>query len=99
MYPGQPPPAGRQAMMKGTHAARTEPEAGKTYAFLIDVAGQDSVAIGSDWDGMIVPTPALRDASHLPALTEALLEVGLSESQVGKVLRGNVMRVLGADGG
>jgi len=28
-------------MMKGTHAARTEPEAGKTYAFLIDVAGQD----------------------------------------------------------
>jgi hypothetical protein len=34
-------PAGRQAMMKGTHAARTGPEAGKTYAFLIDVAGQD----------------------------------------------------------
>jgi hypothetical protein len=34
-------PAGRQAMMKGTHAARTAAEAGKTYAFLIDVAGQD----------------------------------------------------------
>jgi hypothetical protein len=34
-------PEGRQALMKGSHAARTEPEAGKTYAFLIDVAGQD----------------------------------------------------------
>jgi membrane dipeptidase len=63
---------------------------------VIDVAGQDSVAIGSDWDGMIVPTPGLRDASHLPALTEALLEAGLSEPQVVKVLRGNAMRVLGS---
>jgi hypothetical protein len=34
-------PEGRQALMKGSHTARTEPEAGKTYAFLIDVAGQD----------------------------------------------------------
>ena len=34
-------PPGRQALMQGSHAARTEPEAGKTYAFLIDVAGQD----------------------------------------------------------
>jgi hypothetical protein len=34
-------PPGRQALVKGTHAARMEPEAGKTYAFLIDVAGQD----------------------------------------------------------
>ncbi len=34
-------PPGRQALMKGAHEERTEPEAGKTYAFLIDVAGQD----------------------------------------------------------
>ncbi len=34
-------PPGRQALMKGSHRARTEPEPGKTYAFLIDVAGQD----------------------------------------------------------
>ena len=33
-------PPGRQALMHGSHAARTEPEPGKTYAFLIDVAGQ-----------------------------------------------------------
>jgi hypothetical protein len=37
-------PPGRQALMQGSHAARMEPEAGKTYAFLIDVAGQDEWA-------------------------------------------------------
>jgi hypothetical protein len=36
--------------MKGSHAARTEPEAGKTYAFLIDVAGQDEARTsGNQW--------------------------------------------------
>ena len=34
-------PPGRQMLMLGSHKARTEPEAGKMYAFLIDVAGQD----------------------------------------------------------
>jgi hypothetical protein len=34
-------PPGRQALMHGSHAARTEPEPGKIHAFLIDVAGQD----------------------------------------------------------
>ena len=38
-------PPGRQALMKGAHEERTEPEAGKTYAFLIDVAGQDEVGM------------------------------------------------------
>jgi hypothetical protein len=33
-------PPGRQALMLGTHAARTQPEPGQLYAFLIDVAGQ-----------------------------------------------------------
>ena len=34
-------PVGRQALMRGSHAARTEAEPGKMYGFLIDVAGQD----------------------------------------------------------
>jgi hypothetical protein len=41
-------PPGRQALMKGEHAARTEPEPGKTYAFLIDVAGQDESSIDTN---------------------------------------------------
>ena len=34
-------PPGRQMLMAGRHAEQTKPEPGKTYAFLIDVAGQD----------------------------------------------------------
>ena len=42
-------PPGRQALMKGAHSARQEPEPGKTYAFLIDVAGQEETRDSGDW--------------------------------------------------
>ena len=61
---------------------------------VIRVAGEDAVALGSDWDGFVVPTWLLRDPAHLPLLTDALLEHGLPERQIAKLLRGNVMRVL-----
>jgi len=61
---------------------------------IISVVGEDAVALGSDWDGFIVPTNALPDPSHLPELTTAMLEAGISPSAVGKALRDNVMRVL-----
>jgi membrane dipeptidase len=61
---------------------------------VIDVAGEDTPALGSDWDGMIVPTRELRDASRLPNLTDALLAAGMSESTIAKILRDNAMRVL-----
>ena len=61
---------------------------------IIDVAGEDTPALGSDWDGMIVPTSDLRDAAHLPLLTDALLKAGFSRRVIGKILRDNVMRVL-----
>jgi membrane dipeptidase len=62
---------------------------------VVDVAGEDTPALGSDWDGMIVPTRDLRDPSHLPLLTDALLANGLDERVVAKILRGNALRVLG----
>lgn len=61
---------------------------------VIDVAGEGTPALGSDWDGMIVPTPDLRDAAHLPLLTDALLRAGFSETVIAKVLRQNALRVL-----
>jgi membrane dipeptidase len=61
---------------------------------IVDVCGEDTPALGSDWDGFIVPTAPLRDAAHLPLLTDALLADGMSERTVAKILRGNVMRVL-----
>ena len=35
---------GRQALMRGLHSPRAQPEPGKMYAFLVDVAGQDESA-------------------------------------------------------
>jgi membrane dipeptidase len=62
---------------------------------IVDVCGEDAPALGSDWDGFIVPTSDLCDASHLPKLTDALLAGGFDEAQIGKILRENALRVLG----
>jgi membrane dipeptidase len=61
---------------------------------VVDVAGEDTAALGSDWDGFIVPTPDLRDAARLPLLTDALLAAGLREPAIAKILRHNALRVL-----
>jgi membrane dipeptidase len=61
---------------------------------VIEVGGEDTPALGSDWDGMIVPTPDLCDAAHLPLLTDALLRADFSETAIAKVLRRNALRVL-----
>ncbi len=61
---------------------------------ILRVAGEDTPALGSDWDGFIVPTPTLRDPLGLPLLVDALLEGGLPEATIAKILRGNIMRVL-----
>jgi membrane dipeptidase len=62
---------------------------------ILDVVGEDGPALGSDWDGMIIPTKGLADPLGLPLLTDALLQAGVEERVVGKILRGNVMRVIG----
>jgi membrane dipeptidase len=57
------------------------------------VAGIDHVGIGSDFDGVPALPNGLTDASLLPSLTVRLLERGMSEGDVEKVLGGNFMRV------
>jgi membrane dipeptidase len=66
----------------------------KHLVHIVDVVGEDHAALGSDWDGFIVPTQALKDPRGLPLLTDALLAAGMSRAAIGKILRGNVMRVL-----
>jgi membrane dipeptidase len=61
---------------------------------ILDVVGEDVPALGSDWDGFIVPTQPLKDPVGLPLLTDALLDAGVGERVIGKILRENVMRVL-----
>lgn len=66
----------------------------KHLKHIIDVCGEDTPALGSDWDGFIVPTRDLCDAAHLPLLTDALLAADFGEEAIGKLLHRNAMRVL-----
>jgi membrane dipeptidase len=67
----------------------------KHLKHIVDVVGEDAPALGSDWDGFILPTTPLKDPRGLPLLTDAMLAAGFSRRAVGKILHDNVMRVLG----
>ena len=57
----------------------------------IRLVGEDHVSLGSDYDGSVgVPF----DAAHLAALTQVLLDEGLTEAQITKVMGGNMVRYL-----
>lgn len=58
------------------------------------VAGIDTVALGSDFEGDIRPVAALSDASRFQRLAEALRKDGMSEGEIRKVFYENALRVL-----
>lgn len=58
------------------------------------VAGEDATALGSDWDGGIVPIRGIGDVRGLPLLTERLLAGGWSPDAVRGFLGKNALRVL-----
>lgn len=59
-----------------------------------EVAGIESVGIGSDFDGVPALPEGLQTAAALPRVTDRLLERGVSESDVEKILGANFMRAL-----
>lgn len=61
-----------------------------------EVAGVDSVGIGSDFDGVPALPQGLTDIAHLPALTLRLLQRGFHEEEVEKILGGNFLRLFAA---
>lgn len=58
----------------------------------VQVMGEDGVALGSDFDGMIPLPRGMRDVRDLPKLTEAMLDLGLPVRTVEKVLGENYRR-------
>ncbi len=64
-------------------------------ARLVDVVGVDHVGLGSDMLGLVGPG-VFNSYRQLPDLAEAMLTVGFSASDVGKVLGGNYARVFAA---
>jgi membrane dipeptidase len=65
-------------------------------AHVVNVGGEDCAAIGSDFDGMIVPPADLADVRALPTLVRALLDAGLPAPTVAKILGANYLRVVDA---
>jgi membrane dipeptidase len=63
---------------------------------VIAIAGEDVPALGSDFDGFVVPPVGLEDVAALPNLTVRLSERGVSPRVLEKILGGNVLRVLDA---
>jgi membrane dipeptidase len=69
----------------------------KTIEHIHDVTGSwDHIVLGTDFDGFTDPPDDLRDASSMGSVTRLLLERGVSEVDVAKVLGGNAQRVLAA---
>ena len=61
---------------------------------VVELAGIDSVGIGSDYDGVGDSLPLeLKDVSTYPNLIDGLLGRGYSEADIAKVLGGNALRV------
>jgi membrane dipeptidase len=59
----------------------------------VKLVGADHVGLGSDFDGADMPY-GMEDATHLPQITNALLEKGYSDSDIQKILGGNTLRVM-----
>jgi microsomal dipeptidase-like Zn-dependent dipeptidase len=63
----------------------------RAVLYTANLVGAEHVALGSDWDGYVA---APIDAGHSARLAQALLQTGLTEEQVAKIMGGNVVRLL-----
>ena len=61
---------------------------------LINRLGEGGVALGSDFDGTMIPA-FLRNAAGLPHLTDAMAKAGYGETLIRRICWGNWMDVLG----
>lgn len=59
--------------------------------YAVNTLGPDHVSLGSDYDGTVTTAFA---ADELSALTQALLNAGLSPDTIAKVMGGNMVRLL-----
>ncbi|HEX5888126.1 MAG TPA: dipeptidase [Pyrinomonadaceae bacterium] len=66
---------------------------------IVKLVGVDHVGIGSDFDGVQSTATDLATIADLPNLTRELLKRGFSESDIAKILGGNMLRVMDAQQG
>lgn len=63
------------------------------------LVGARYLALGSDFDGAVVPVCGLEDVSCLPRITQTLLDRGWTEEEIRGILGENVLRVMGENTG
>jgi membrane dipeptidase len=61
---------------------------------VVKTVGDDHVSLGSDWDGAITTPRDMPTCLELPRLVELMLQRGLREDTVRKVLGANYLRAL-----
>jgi membrane dipeptidase len=61
---------------------------------VIRIGGEAVAAIGTDYDGMIVPPRDLKDVTHQPKLVQDMLDRGWTEARIRRVLGLNYLRVV-----
>jgi membrane dipeptidase len=61
---------------------------------IVELAGVEHVALGSDFDGITATPEGLSSVAELPNLTAELLRRGYTAEDVTKILGGNVLRVM-----
>jgi len=59
---------------------------------VVRVGGEDAVAIGTDYDGFILPFSDVGGAHAYPAMVDGMLRRGWTERRIRKVLGGNFLR-------
>jgi len=79
------------AMFPGAVCGNTVEHTARAMRYAADLVGVDHVALGTDLDGAVT---APTDITGLPLLTEAMVNSGFTEEETGRVLGGNVLRVL-----
>ena len=92
---------GEEAKQYGDDYRANQPYPYATMAQVVDhfdhvikLAGVDYVGIGSDYDGVGDSLPVgLKDVSQYPNLVAEFLNRGYSESDIAKILGGNLLRV------
>ena len=67
--------------------------------YLIDTAGEDVAAIGTDFDGFTTPPEDLDNASQMERLTQRFVIDGHTRDRIFKILGGNALRAVRAGWG
>lgn len=71
----------------------TEPaDTARAMRHIRDLVGIDHVGLGTDFDGAVT---AGYDVSRIALITQALIDQGFTDEEIGKAMGGNVLRVLG----